>query len=294
MAPERTLASALLLLAWAWLPAARAEERRSVSLGEDVRAEVPRTQGGVLVCRVASPWQPGRPRVRILAPDPLPAKEERTVLFVLPVEPAPERRWGDGFETVRKLDTAERFGFILVAPSFAQWPWYCDHPTAPAKRQETYLLKAVLPLVMTLYGHEPRRRALLGFSKSGWGAWSLLLRHPDQFGAAAAWDAPMMMAQPRYRMAEIVGTPANFQRYRVPRLLEAGAEPLRGRPRLALLGYGNFRRQHQECHALMERLRVPHLYADGPRRRHHWDSGWVPDALQALHRMLRQPHAKPQ
>ena len=45
--------------------------------------------------------------------------------------------------------------------------------------------------------HYPARadrdgRLLVGFSKSGWGAYSLLLRHPDRFGKAAAWDAPLM------------------------------------------------------------------------------------------------------
>ena len=55
--------------------------------------------------------------------------------------------------------------------------------------------KVVVPFVEKSYPVPAKcdSRLLLGFSKSGWGAWSLLLRHPDVFGRAAAWDAPLMM-----------------------------------------------------------------------------------------------------
>lgn len=271
----------LMLLAMVGVMAYGSDEHATYTV---IRSE--KGEGGVLTCRVQSPFQPGTTRVRILAPEKLPPKAKRRVLFVLPVEPAPERRWGDGFETVRKLNVHNRFGFVVVAPSFAQRPWYCDHPTEATKRQEAYMLKVVLPLVTKLYPHRRRRRALLGFSKSGWGAWSLLLRHPDQFGAAAAWDAPMMMAKLLYGMNAIVGTREQFERYRIPHLLEKHADAVRKSKRLALLGHANFRRQHQQCHALMTRLDIPHVYADGPKREHHWDSGWVEAAVEALHRMM--------
>lgn len=247
-------------------------------------------EAGTTVYRIKSPYQPGTPRVRILAPDKLPPEAERRILFVLPVEPEPEKRWGDGFETVRKLGVHTRLGWVIVAPSFAQWPWYCDHPSDKARGQETYVLKVVLPLVAERYPHEPAHRLLLGFSKSGWGAWSLLLRNPDQFGAAAAWDAPMMMVKPLYGMSTVVGPQEQFERYRIPALLEQHADAVRGRTRLALLGYcDSFRTHHQQCHSLMERLRIPHLYADGPRRKHHWDSGWVEEAVSALNKMIPVP-----
>ena len=189
--------------------------------------------------------------------------------------------------TVRALKVHERFGLIVVAPTFADLPWYCDHPAEPTLRQETYVLKVVVPLVAKLYPHEPRHRALLGFSKSGWGAYSLLLRHPEAFGAAAAWDAPMMMTSPGFGMDRIVGTKANFERHRIPRLLEEHAEAVRRAKRLALLGYGNFREQHRQAHALMQRLGIPHAYTDGPHRKHHWDGGWVEEAVRLLDAMLR-------
>ena len=41
----------------------------------------------------------------------------------------------------------------------------------------------------------------------------MLLRHPDVFGKAAAWDAPLMLDRPgRYGSGDVFGTPENFER----------------------------------------------------------------------------------
>jgi S-formylglutathione hydrolase FrmB len=204
---------------------------------------------------------------------------------VLPVEAGNEQRWGDGLGEIQKHRLHQQYPAFFVAPTFSHLPWYADHPSRAEIRQETYFLKVVLPFIEQRYPvqTEPSGRHLLGFSKSGYGAFSLLLRHPDVFGCAVAWDAPLAMAQPnRYGMGDIYGTQENFEHYRISALLEQRAAELRGPPRLFLLGYGNFRDQHQSAHALMLKLGVKHHYEDGPERRHHWDSGWVAPAVELL------------
>ena len=57
----------------------------------------------------------------------------------------------------------------IAAPSFSHLPWFADHPTNAKIAQESYLLQDILP---RLSG----RILLLGFSKSGNGAVTLLLR----------------------------------------------------------------------------------------------------------------------
>ena len=52
--------------------------------------------------------------------------------------------------------------------------------------------------------------------------------------------------------------------------------------RLILLGYGNFRDQHEQAHSLMVDLKVPHIYRDGPKRQHIWESGWLTEAVELL------------
>ena len=211
--------------------------------------------------------------------------ERFPVVYVLPVEAGDEHRYGDGLEEVLDHGLHEEHRAIFVAPTFSHLPWYADHPTDPGIRQERHLLEVVVPFVEATYPAraEPGGRLLLGFSKSGWGAYSLLLRHPGVFGRAAAWDAPLMMSEPgRYGSGPIFGSVENFEGYQVSRLLEERAGQLGEDIRLILLGYGNFREDHREAHALMERLGIPHVYRDGPGRKHDWHSGWVPEAVELL------------
>jgi hypothetical protein len=161
----------------------------------------------------------------------------RTVIYVLPVEAGTESRYGDGLKEVQKLDLHNKLNAVFVAPTFSHLPWYADHPTKPEVRQESYFLKVVVPFIDKTYPvrAEADGRLLLGFSKSGWGAWSLLLRRPDLFGKAAAWDAPLMMDKPgKYGSGDIFGTEANFKGYRVGKLLEVKTDQLQKGKRLIL------------------------------------------------------------
>jgi hypothetical protein len=237
---------------------------------------------GEIVHRVSCPWQTGETLIRVLVPTDVKDSETLRVLFVLPVEGGEGRHWGDGLEEIRKLKLHDRHRLICVAPTFAQLPWYADHPTDLEIAQETYLLKAIVPAINRLYSTSGKSqdRLLLGFSKSGWGAVTLLLRHPDVFGKAAAWDAPLMMdTSGKYGSGPIFGTQKNFAHYQVSSLVnERGAE-LTGPPRLFHLGYDNFRDHHVRFEALLNKLNVPHVYQDGPKLPHHWNSGWVSDAV---------------
>jgi enterochelin esterase-like enzyme len=206
------------------------------------------------------------------------------VLYVLPVEAGDGDRYGDGLREVQKLGLHDKYGLVCVQPTFARVPWYADHPTDEKVRQESYFLKVVLPFVEETYPvvARPKGRLLLGFSKSGWGAFSLLLRHPDLFGRAAAWDAPLAMDAPgKYSSGDIFGGKDNFEKYQITRLLEEKAGKLGGK-RLALLGYGNFRDDHRAVHSLLDKLKMEHEYQDGPQRKHDWHSGWVQEAVAFL------------
>jgi Putative esterase len=254
----------------------------------------PFEEAGVLCYRLRSPDQPGENLLRVLHPMEHPDSARAAgLLFVLPVEAGLGTTWGDGLREIQRLDLHNTHGLIAVAPSFSQLPWYADHPSDPAIRQESYLLRAALPAVDQLFPGHAGPRLLLGFSKSGWGALSLLARHPDLFAACAAWDAPLVQRQPnQYGMAPIFGTQENFDRYYLPRQLEEAAPSLRARTRLALLGYGGFREHMQRAHTLLEELAIPHVYADGPPRHHHWEGGWITEAIQALVEMRTGGEAK--
>ncbi|HVK07252.1 MAG TPA: alpha/beta hydrolase-fold protein [Gemmataceae bacterium] len=260
-------------------PAARADEPVTVSGAK-------KDDTGFLVHEVRSPFQAKVTQIRVLRPNREEEKRKKyPVVYVLPVEAGTESRYGDGLTEVQKRDLHNKFGAVFVAPTFSRLPWYADHPTQPEVRQESYFLQVVVPVIDKTYPvrAEAGGRLLLGFSKSGWGAWALLLRHPDVFGKAAAWDAPLMMDKPgKYGSGDVFGTPDNFEGYRVGKLLADKADQIQTGKRLILLGYGNFRAEHEQAHALLDRLKVGHEYRDGPARKHDWHSGWVEEAVELL------------
>ena len=277
------IATCALLLMLFVVTGLQAEEKAVVSAAR-------RDARGFLVHDVQSPFQSGTTQIRVLMPDDLKSvasatKKPYPVVYVLPVEAALENRYGDGLLEVQKLDLHNKRQAVFVAPTFAQLPWYADHPTQPGVRQESHFVKVVVPFVDTHYPviAKPEGRLLLGFSKSGWGAWSLLLRHPGMFQKAAAWDAPLMMDQPgKCGSGPIFGTAENFADYRISQLLAVRATELQREKRLFLHGYGNFRAEHEQTHALLDSLRIAHTYLDGPARKHDWHSGWVPEAVEWL------------
>ncbi|MCY3022488.1 MAG: hypothetical protein NTW87_26200 [Planctomycetota bacterium] len=277
---RRTALVSLVLLAMAGLPMALGAEFTITENATDA--------DGVRHFTINSPYQSQPTTLRILAPADAGSAEQRRLLFVLPVEAKEEHHYGDGLTEIRKLDLHNKHKLVAVAPSFAQLPWYADHPGDAGIRQESYMLKVVLPAVDQLYPARTARRLLLGFSKSGWGAFGLILRHPELFDAASAWDAPLMKAKPdQFGMGDIFGTQENFEAYQITRLLKEQSKPFQKTKRLALSGYENFRPQVQQAHALMESLGILHDYADGPLRKHMWGSGWVEESVKYLDAMAR-------
>ncbi len=240
---------------------------------------------GILAHAVQSEYQSAKTKIRVLLPRLLQKGKRYSVLYVLPVEPFDGVKWGDGLLEVKKADLHNKYGMICVQPTFSEMPWYADHPTNAGIRQESHFRNVIVPFIDNTYPTlaEQEGRLLVGFSKSGWGAFSLLLRHPELFGKAAAWDAPLMMKQPdKYGMADIFGTQENFEKYRISALLEKHAAKLPESVRLIHFGYGNFREHHQLAHRLMDELKIAHEYRDGPNREHSWHSGWLPEAVGML------------
>ncbi|MCE9533819.1 MAG: hypothetical protein K8T89_22235 [Planctomycetes bacterium] len=247
-------------------------------------SETTKDANGFLLHTVESEFQKGPAEIRVLLPEKVEKGVRYPVVYLLPVEAKNGSQYGSGLSEVKKLDLQNKHKAIFVAPTFSHLPWYADHPTDATIRQETYFLKVVVPFVDKTYPTlaEAKGRLLLGFSKSGGGAWSLLMRNPETFQKAAAWDAPLMMTKPNFGMGDIVGTQENFEKYQITKLLEKQGERLGTEKRLILLGVGNFRDHHEKTHALLERLKIPHHYTDAPLRKHDWHSGWVAEAAAEL------------
>ena len=240
---------------------------------------------GWSIHRVDSDYQSATTEIKVLQPDHREPGKKYSALYVLPVEANNEDKYGNGLAEIKRLNLHNKYDLVCVAPTFARLPWYADHPTDLANRQESYFLKVVVPLVERTYPVRAERqgRLLLGFSKSGWGAWSLLVRHPDVFSRAAAWDAPLEMPRfDQYGAGQVFGTQDCFENYRVLPALRKSSDFSGPDPRLILLGYDNFRSHHESAHQKLQEWKISHFYRDGPQRKHVWNSGWVEEAVERL------------
>jgi hypothetical protein len=80
----------------------------------------------------------------------------------------------------------------------------------------------------------------------------------------------------------VFGTEENFAKVEVGQLLRERGKSLGKEPRLILLGKGGFADDTAATHALLDSLVIPHVYRDGPLRKHDWHSGWVREAVELL------------
>jgi len=259
---------------------------------------------GITTYRIFSPYQRTVTYVEVITPTSMPWRGAGCpVLYILPVTAgmrgllrlpagAPEAdRIGNGILVAKTHDIANRYGVVCVAPSFSDWPWIADHPTDRTRAQESHLLRVILPFIEAQYAvsRTPAARLVLGFSKSGMAAFSLVLRHPDVFGFGASWDAPMLLEAPdRWNMEDVYGTRENYLQYYIPELLKKRAAALRKEEsRLVLTGSCLFKDHVTGIHDRMLALGIPHDYSDVEYETHLWGAGWFPEAVQRLMALYR-------
>lgn len=247
---------------------------------------------GFHVHRIASEFQAGETNVRVLLPDPVDKDKRHRVLYVLPVVATDGRKHGDGLLEIKKSGLHNTHGLICVAPEFTAAPWFADHDSNMAMRDESHFLKIILPFIERTYPvrADTEGRLLLGFSKSGWGAFTLLLRNPKVFHRAAGWDTgirvdmgPIEEADRNKRIARIFGSRENFEKYRLSTLLKTRGKELGPNPRLFYYSTEGKRAVGgSKLHQQMVDLSFPHRYRFEPKRKHRWDSGWIPTAIDFL------------
>mgnify|MGYP006294027651 CR=1 FL=1 len=239
---------------------------------------------GVKVFTVESPYLGEPSTVEVLLPDDMDDGRAYRTLYVLPVEGGIGGHFGDGLAEVRRIDAHNRYDLICVTMSFDSVPWYGAHATDPRKRHARFIKEVVVPLIEARFpaGRKPTHRLLLGFSKSGWGAVSLLLRDPAFFGAACSWDAPLMMTEAdlRWGSRHHFGAAEQARPYVPVHLVKQKADRFTGGPpRLTILGKNIFAPHTRRFHQLLDAHQVPHHYRNDLDFKHHWASGWVRPAL---------------
>jgi hypothetical protein len=237
-------------------------------------------KSGLEIWVITSDYQEMPCKLFVLLPDKLDRTKQYKVLYVLPALAGGGGDPVDGMLEARKLDLANKFNILCVGPGFSRMPWYADSDSNPHFRYDSYLPDVVVPFIDKTYPTiaKPEGRLLIGFSKSGLGSVSLLVRHPDVFGRAGAWDAPLTQTN----RPEFYCSDAYFKtNYSIPTLLKEKAELFVGKPaRFAMAGrgFGGIAPVHQ----LMEQLKIPHYCDEGLVGNHAWNSGWLAPLVEVL------------
>ncbi len=278
--------AALVIILVAWLP----YFHRLTSLKALGRLVFSHKPAQIKSFVMASEYQGGTSRIDVLLPENYNPQRKYPVLYILPTVPQKwDFWWNSGMMEAFDSKIPDKYNLICVYPFIEKMPWFADHPTNPQIRQESHMLKAVIPYVDAHFSTivSPEGRYVLGISKSGTGAYTLLLRYPDVIGKAVGFDAPLMCDTihqvPALKLEEIYGTDENFKDYFVPRLFAKRAAILRKQPpRIILLGYADLLNHLSQAHTLLNTMGIPHIYDVKVKRRHNWQSGWFETAVRYL------------
>lgn len=160
-------------------------------------------------------------------------------------------------------------GALLRQVHFPTLVWYNE----PVRREAIAQIRA--------WGGEPV--ILVGFSKSGLGAWNILRTIPDRISATIIFDAPVAREKlPPWGTAPFYADDASWQQDLPLRTVADVQAVVVDTHKLVLLSGVGF---HEEMCTLAQALagtRVRHVFLPRPNLKHHWQSGWVEEGLKAM------------
>jgi len=271
-------------------PSENAESRIKTPGPNEKKVKV---QDGVKIHTVETEYQNDKQEIRVLLPDKYSKERCYRVLYVLPVEKGFDKIYGYGLGVLEQMNAHNTYDIIVVQMGFEKEPWFGDHANNTKTRQASYLKEFVVPFIEKYYSTmgTPEGRLLIGFSKSGWGAFSLIMTYPEFFGYAASWDAPMFFEQFHYGMKQIYGSLDQLNVYRPDILASKQKQHFQKKTRLVLTGEKDWGRSiaapnggshTAEMHILLEKEGIKHVYDHNIKAPHRWDERWISPTLESL------------
>jgi hypothetical protein len=202
------------------------------------------------------------------------------LVFVLPVEAHKEKyQYGNGIDECRKLLDSNRVAtnVVFIQPDYIRVPWYVNHVSNPEVRQEHYTLEVIDLMKARYAAAAPKVRVfLLGFSKSGWGAMHLLVKHPEAIDGIFIWDAPLATAwNEHWGMRAAFGSEAHFEEnYYFMREKDLSYEELKNK-RIVVGGYDFFEELSRDFLALLDEKGIAYVHNPTLEYAHRWDRNWI-------------------
>jgi pimeloyl-ACP methyl ester carboxylesterase len=160
-------------------------------------------------------------------------------------------------------------GTIVGEVTYAAMVWYNEEVCSEAVRQ------------ISAFGDESV--ILVGFSKSGLGAWNIARRIPDHVNATIIFDAPASRGErPPWEIDAFYGTDAEWQRDQPIRTVPDFAANINPRHHLVLISGELFHDEMAELAKALAGTAVRHTFLARPELKHQWQSGWLGEALELL------------
>jgi hypothetical protein len=213
------------------------------------------------------------------------------VLYVLEVECNPGTAYADGLGYLESLDIHNTYDVILARTKFpgtiATSPWYGNKGDGTA--QHNIHMANFVRFMEDHFNAGSGRddRLAIGFSKSGWGAMSLMLRD-RLFGYVASWDVPysMTFGGTDYGQVNFFGSESQFLLFNPVTIFDANILSVSDKARIVLAGSVTFDADTVAMEAFLNARGISHTYLrtvlGGGGAGHKWDSGWAPDVVSAL------------
>jgi len=168
-------------------------------------------------------------------------------------------------------DYSDKYNFIIVCPDAGRTSWYFDSPIDHEMKYETYIYSELVNWIDANYRTIPNRskRAIVGLSMGGHGAFYLAFRHQNVWGAAGSiagavdirpfpnnWDIAN-------RLGSYAQHPDNWEKNTVINLLYL----LNGSNMTLLFDCGTsdfFYDANRRLHQMMLERNIPHTYIERP------------------------------
>jgi len=124
---------------------------------------------------------------------------------------------------------------------------------------------------------------LVGFSKSGLGAFHLAYELPDRIAATVIFDAPVARETcPPWGTAPFYENDVAWHRDLPMRTIDVFERSVAKTHKLILISGTSFHDEMRRFAEALGKTTVNHLFFPRPTMRHHWQSGWIEEGLGAV------------
>ena len=181
-------------------------------------------------------------------------------------------------------DYADRYDVVVIIPYVKNTgPWW------GTRNDGTGLQENMLVEVVTQFSENELACSglrddtfVIGYSKSGNGAYSLILRNPAVFGYVCSWDGAFSNTWDNSGLDTNFGTEAHWETFDPLQILAANVASVNDSERLVLLGYESWQSSQTAMQSALDSNSVDYKYYAEDTGDHSWGGGWLENGMSEL------------